>query len=99
MKSAVYSLPSSLLDVFYDGRVHAPFGHKLASMLMHVRQKSLSFLINKGHRGYHDCYGPIVVSDLSPRIFQHLNPNTRKSAFEHEHCPRRRFQQLLSTPD
>jgi hypothetical protein len=73
-----------LLDLFYDGAVHAPFGDKLSAMLMHLRQKSFSFIVNKRYLAYHDSNGPVRVGDLSPTVFQLLNPSACKPPFELE---------------
>src|SRR5438034_714938 len=73
--------------LFSDSVVHAPFCHKLSSMLMHFRQKSFSFIINKCHRAYHDSNGSVGVSGLSPTVFQLLNPSTCKPSFKLEDCP------------
>src|SRR5262245_39912347 len=58
-------------------------------MLMHLCQKSLSFIINKCHRAYHDSNGSVRVSGLSPTVFQLLNPSTCEPAFKLEDCPYR----------
>jgi len=78
-----------LRDLFYDGGIHAPFCHKLSSILMHLCQKSLSFIINKCHCAYHDSNGSVRVSGLSPTVFLLLNPSTCKPAFKLEDCPYR----------
>jgi hypothetical protein len=76
-----------LLDLFYNGAVHASFGDKLSSMLMHLRQKSFSFSINKRYLAYHDSNGSVRAGGFSPTVFQLLNPSTCKPSFKLENGP------------
>ena len=58
---------SSLPDLFDDCLVHAPFRHKLSSLLMHLCQKSLALLVDKRHAADHDSRGQLRASSVAPQ--------------------------------